>query len=122
MKWRAVIRKGTSMYKPTSSNRKEKLKEDYGNLMDRLRAMQRRWRWLTFSEGLLKCIGMLALVMAGTLIILTVSFQLWQSPFLRWIRIAIILLSIAGAVYTVIRTFVLPLCQKLTDTAVASRL
>ncbi len=110
------------MHKPTSSNRKEKLKEDYGNLMDRLRAMQRRWRWLTFSEGLLKCIGMLALVMAGTLIILTLSFQLWQSPFLRWIRIAIILLSIAGAVYTIIRTFVLPLCQKLTDTAVASRL
>lgn len=110
------------MHKPTSSNRKEKLKEDYGNLIGRLRAMQRRWRWLTFSEGLLKCIGMLALVMAGTLIILTVSFQLWQSPFLRWIRIAIILLSIAGAVYTVIRTFVLPLCQKLTDTAVASRL
>lgn len=110
------------MHKSTSSNRKEKLKDDYGNLMDRLRAMQRRWRWLTFSEGLLKCIGMLALVMAGTLIILTVSFQLWQSPFLRWIRIAIILLSIAGAVYTVIRTFVLPLCQKLTDTAVASRL
>ena len=110
------------MHKPTSSNRKEKLKEDYGNLIDRLRAMQRRWRWLTFSEGLLKCIGMLALVMAGTLIILTVSFQLWQSPFFRWIRIAIILLSIAGAVYTVIRTFVLPLCQKLTDTAVASRL
>ena len=110
------------MHKPTSSNRKEKLKEDYGNLMDRLRAMQRRWRWLTFSEGLLKCIGMLALVMAGTLLILTVSFQFWQSPFLRWIRIAIILLSIAGAVYTVIRTFVLPLCQTLTDTAVASRL
>ncbi|MCY3722777.1 MAG: hypothetical protein OXG97_11205 [Candidatus Poribacteria bacterium] len=101
---------------------RQKVNEDYGNLMDRLRAMQRRWRWLTFSEGLLKCIGMLALVMAGTLIILTLSFQLWQSPFLRWIRIAIILLSIAGAVYTVIRTFVLPLCQKLTDTAVASRL
>ena len=110
------------MHKPTSSNRKEKLKEDYGNLMDRLRAMQRRWRWLTFSEGLLKCIGMLALVIAGTLIILMVSFQLWQSASLRWIRIAIILLSIAGAVYTVIRTFVLPLCQKLTDTAVAARL
>ena len=101
---------------------RQKVNDDYGNLMDRLRAMQRRWRWLTFSEGLLKCIGMLALVMAGTLIILTVSFQLWQSPFLRWIRIAIIVLSIAGAVYTVIRTFVLPLCQKLTDTAVASRL
>ena len=101
---------------------RQSINEAYGNLIGRLRAMQRRWRWLTFSEGLLKCIGMLALVMAGTLIILTLSFQLWQSPFLRWIRIAIILLSIAGAVYTVIRTFVLPLCQKLTDTAVASRL
>ncbi len=101
---------------------RQKVNDNYGNLIDRLRAMQRRWRWLTFSEGLLKCIGMLALVMAATLIILTVSFQLWQTPSLRWIRIAIILLSIAGAVYTVIRTFVLPLCQKLTDTAVAARL
>ena len=94
----------------------------YGNLMDRLRIIQRQWRWLTFSEGLLKCIGILALVMVGTLIILAVSVQLWQSPFSRWIRIAIVLLSVGGAVYAVIRTFVLPLCQKLTDAAVASRL
>ena len=94
----------------------------YGNLIDRLRAIRRQWRWLTFSEGLLKCIGILALVMTGTVIILAVSFQLWQFPFSRWIRIAIVLLSIGGAIYAVVRSFVLPLGSKLTDAAVASRL
>ena len=101
---------------------RQNVNEAYGNLIDRLRAIRRQWRWLTFSVGLLKCIGILALVMAGTLIILAMSFQWWLSPFSRWIRIAIILLSIGGAVYAVIRTFVLPLCRKLTDAAVASRL
>ncbi|MCE2414541.1 hypothetical protein J4G07_11085 [Candidatus Poribacteria bacterium] len=100
----------------------QNVNEAYGNLIDRLRAIQRQWRWLIFSEGFLKCIGIVALVIAGTLIVLTVSFQLWQSPFSRWIRIVILLLSISGAVYAVIRSFVLPLCQKLTDAAVASRL
>ena len=94
----------------------------YGNLIDRLRAVRRRWRWLTFSEGLLKCIGILAFVMTGTVIILAVSFQLWQFPFSRWIRIAIVLLSIGGAIYVIVRSFVLPLSNKLTDAAVASRL
>ena len=94
----------------------------YGNLIDRLRAIRRQWRWLTFSEGLLKCIGILALVMTGTVIILAVSFQLWQFPFSRWIRIAIVLLSIGGAIYAVVRSFVLPLGSQLTDAAVASRL
>ena len=94
----------------------------YGNLIDRLRAIRRQWRWLTFSEGLLKCIGILALVMTGMVIVLAMSFQLWQFSFSRWIRIAIVLLSIGGAVYAVIQSFVLPLCNKLTDAAVASRL
>ena len=94
----------------------------YGNLIAQLRAIRRQWRWLTFSEGLLKCIGILALVMTGTVIILAMSFQLWQFPFSRWIRIAIVLLSIGGAIYAVIRSFVLPLCNKLSDAAVASRL
>ena len=98
------------------------MNEAYGNLIDRLRAIRRQWRWLTFSEGLLKCIGILALVMTGTIIVLAVSFQLWQFPFSRWIRIAIILLSIGGAIYVVIRSFILPLCNKLTDVAVASHL
>ncbi len=94
----------------------------YENLIDRLRAIRRQWRWLTFSEGLLKCLGILALVMTGTIIVLAVSFQLWQFPFSRWIRIAIVLLSIGGAIYAIVRSFVLPLSNKLTDAAVASRL
>ena len=94
----------------------------YGDLIDRLRAIRRRWRWLTFSEGLLKCIGILALVLTGTIIILAVSFQLWQFPFSRWIRIAIVLLSMGGAIYVIVRSLVLPLRNKLTDAAVASRL
>ena len=94
----------------------------YENLIDRLRAIRRQWRWLTFSDGFLKCLGIFALLMAGVLIILAISFQLWQFPFSRWIRIAIILLSIGAAVYAVIRMFVLPLCNKLTDAAVAARL
>ena len=94
----------------------------YENLIDRLRAIRRQWRWLTFSDGFLKCFGIFALLMAGTLIILAMSFQLWQFPFSRWIRIAIILLSIGAAVYAAVRMFVLPLCNKLTDAAVAARL
>ena len=101
---------------------RQNVNEAYGNLIDRLRAIRRQWRWLTFSEGFLKCIGILALVITGTVIILAVSFQLWQSPFSRWIRIAIVLLSIGGAIYAVIRSFVLPFRNKVTDAAVASRL
>ena len=101
---------------------RQNVNEAYGNLMDRLRAIRRQLRWLTFSEGLLKCIGILALVMAVTVIILAVSFQLWQSPVSRWIRIAIVLLSIGGAIYAVVRLFVLPLGTQLTDAGVASRL
>ncbi len=101
---------------------KQNVNAAYGNLIDRLRAIRRRWRWLTVSEGLLKCIGILALVMAGTVIVLAVSFQLWQFPFSRWIRIAIVLLSISGAIYAIVRSLVLPLSNQLTDAAVASRL
>ena len=91
----------------------------YENIMTRLRAVRRQWRWLIFSESALKCFAILALLMASTLIILTLSFQAWQFPFSRWIRIAILLLAIGGAIYAVIRTLILPLRGKFTDTAVA---
>ena len=94
----------------------------YENIMARLRAVRRQWRWLIFSESVLKCFAILALLMTSTLIILTLSFQAWQSPFSRWIRIAILLLAIGGAIYAVIRTLILPLFGKFTDTAVAARL
>ena len=94
----------------------------YENIITRLRTVRRQWRWLIFSESVLKCFAILALLMASTLIILTLSFQAWQFPFSRWIRIAILLLATGGAIYAVIRTLILPLRGKFTDTAVAARL
>ena len=95
----------------------------YENLIARLGAIRRQWWWLTFSEGLLKCISILALVTVGTLIILAINIQAWQSPFLLWARVGILLLSVAiGGIYTLIRTLILPLCRRRTDAAIASRL
>ena len=94
----------------------------YENLIARLQTVRRQWWWLTFSEGLLKCIGILALVTVGTLIILTINIQAWQSPFLLWLRVGILLLAVAIGIYTLIRTLILPLCRRFTDAAIASRL
>ena len=94
----------------------------YQNLIARLHTVRRQWWWLTFSEGLLKCIGTLTLVMVGALVILNVSFQVGHAPFLRWIRIGILLFAIGIAVYIVIRLFIVPLCKRYTDAAVAARL
>ena len=65
---------------------------------------------------------MLTLVMVGALVILNVSFQIGQAPFLRWVRIGILLLSIAVAIYIVVRSLIIPLSKRFTDAAVASRL
>lgn len=94
----------------------------YENLIARLQTIRRQWWWLTFSQGLLKCIGILALVTVGTLIILAINIQAWQSPFLLWVRVGIFLFAVAIGIYTLIRTLILPLCRRLTDAAIASRL
>ena len=101
---------------------RQNVNQSYENLIARLHTARRQWWWLTFSEGLLKCVGMLTLVMVSVLVILNVSFQIGQAPFLRWVRIGILLLSIGVAVYIVIRSFIIPLSKKFTDAAVASRL
>ena len=100
----------------------QNVNQSYENLIARLHTVRRQWWWLTFSEGLLKCIGILTLVMVGVLVILNVSFQVRQVPFLLWVRIGILLLSIAVAVYIVIRSLIGPLSKRFTDAAVASRL
>ena len=94
----------------------------YENLIAQLRTIRRQWRWLTFSLGMLRCLGILALVMTVVPLILTLSSRLWQSPFSRWVSIGILLLSIGIAIYTVVRTLVLPLRRKLTDARVAALL
>ncbi len=94
----------------------------YENLIAQLRVIRRQWWWLTFSEGLLKCIGILALITVGALIILAINIQAWQSPFFLWVRVGILLISVAIGIYTLIRTLILPLCRQVTDAAIASRL
>ena len=94
----------------------------YENLIARLNDIRRQWWWLTFSEGVLKCVGILALITVGTLVILAISFQPSQSPLLFWIRIGVLLLSVGIAIYTLIRSLILPLSGKQTNAAVASRL
>ena len=101
---------------------KQNVNQAYENLIARLHAARRQWWWLTFSQGVLKCVGMLTLVMVGVLVVLNVSFQIGQTPFLRWVRIGILLLSIGGALYIVLRSLVIPLNKRFTDAAVASRL
>ena len=94
----------------------------YENLIARLHTVRQQWWWLTFSEGLLKCIGILALITVSMLIMFTVSFQVSQSTFLFWTRIAVLLFAIGIAIYALIRTLILPLYKKRSDAAVASRL
>ena len=94
----------------------------YENLIARLNTIRRQWWWLTFSEGVLKFVSILALITVGTLIIFTISFQPSQSSLLFWIRIGVLLLSIGIAIYTLIRTLIFPLCRKHTNAVVASLL
>ena len=101
---------------------RQNVNQAYENLIGRLHTVRRQWWWLTFSESLLKCVGMLTLVMVGALVILNVSFRIGQAPFLFWVRIGILLLSIGVAVYIVIRSLITPLCKRFTEAAVASRL
>ncbi len=92
------------------------------NVIARLHAIRRQWWWLTLSEGLLKCIGILALLTVSMLIVFTVSFQVSQSILLFWVRIAALLLAIGIVAYTLIRVLILPLSRRNSDAAVASRL
>ena len=100
----------------------ENVNRAYENLIAQLRTIRRQWRWLIFSEGLLMCVGILALVMAVVFIALALSLRTGQFSFSHWIRIGILVLSIGIAIYAVLRTLVLPLRRKLTDAAVAARL
>ena len=100
----------------------QNVNQAYENIIDRLHAIRRHWWWLTFSEGLLKCIAVLALIAVVMLALFTVSFQVSQSIFLFWTRIVGLFLAICIALYTLIRTLIFPLFRKYSDAAVASRL
>ena len=89
--------------------------EAYQKIIAALRTVRWTWRWLTFSEGVLMCIGILACTMTGAL----VCFAL---PLPRWLRIAIILLGIGIGIWTLVWFLLRPLRRKLTDATVAAHL
>ena len=93
----------------------QNVNEAYHKIIVALRAVRRTWRWLTFSEGVLMCIGILAFAMTGAL----VCFAL---PLPRWLRIGIILLGIGIGIWTLIRFLLRPLLRRLTDATVAAHL
>ena len=87
----------------------------YQKIIGALRTVRWTWRWLTFSEGVLMCIGILACTMTGAL----VCFAL---PLPRWLRIGIILLGIGIGIWTLVWFLLRPLRRKLTDATVAAHL
>ena len=89
--------------------------EAYQKIIGALRTVRWTWRWLTFSEGVLMCIGILACTMTGAL----VCFAL---PLPRWLRIGIILLGIGIGIWTLVWFLLRPLRRKLTDATVAAHL
>ena len=89
--------------------------EAYQKIIAALRTVRWTWRWLTFSEGVLMCIGILACTMTGAL----VCFAL---PLPRWLRIGIILLGIGIGIWTLVWFLLRPLRRKLTDATVAAHL
>ena len=89
--------------------------EAYQKIIGALRTVRWTWRWLTFSEGVLMCIGILACTMTGALVCFTL-------PLPRWLRIGIILLGIGIGIWTLVWFLLRPLRRKLTDAAVAAHL
>ncbi len=94
---------------------RQNVNEAYQKIIGALRTVRWTWRWLTFSEGVLMCIGILACTMTGAL----VCFAL---PLPRWLRIAIILLGIGIGIWTLVWFLLRPLRRKLTDATVAAHL
>ena len=94
---------------------RQNVNEAYQKIIGALRTVRWTWRWLTFSEGVLMCIGILACTMTGAL----VCFAL---PLPRWLRIAIILLGLGIGIWTLVWFLLRPLRRKLTDATVAAHL
>ena len=85
----------------------------YQIIIDKLNTVRRNWRWLIFSERLLKLLSILAVAL--TVVLLT--FQLPLNPILSSILLVV---YIGFGVYITLRVLIIPLTRKLTDTKVAA--
>ena len=85
----------------------------YQTIIDKLNAVRRNWRWLIFSERLLKLLSILAITLTVVLLI----FQLPLNPILHSLLLVV---CIGFGVYITLRVLIIPLTRKLTYAKVAA--
>ena len=85
----------------------------YQTIIDKLNAVRRNWRWLIFSERLLKLLSILAIALTAVLLI----FQLPLNPILHSLLLVV---CIGFGVYITLRVLIIPLTKKLPYAKVAA--
>ncbi|MXV77299.1 hypothetical protein F4X73_06670 [Candidatus Poribacteria bacterium] len=85
----------------------------YQTIIDKLNAVRRNWRWLIFSERLLKLLSILAITLTAVLLI----FQLPLNPILHSLLLVV---CIGFGIYITLRVLIIPLTRKLTYAKVAA--
>ena len=87
----------------------------YQAIITKLSTIRRTWRWLIFSDNLLRWFSTLAILMTGVLLVLYL-------PLPRLFRSAIVVVSFGVLIYITFRILVLPQLRKISHTKVAAYL
>lgn len=87
----------------------------YQSIISKLSVIRRTWRWLIFSDCLLKWFSTVAIVMTGILLVLYL-------PLPRLFRSGIVLVSLGVLIYFTFRILVVPQLRKFSHTKVAAYL
>ena len=85
----------------------------YQSIIDKLNAVRRNWRWLIFSERLLKLLSIFAIA-------LTVVLFIFQLPLNPIVSSLLLVVFIGFGVYITLRVLIIPLTKKLTYAKVAA--
>ena len=88
--------------------------QTYQEIMNRLHALRKQWRFLLFSHSLFRWLG--AVVIA--LVVALVIDQILPLP--RLLRMGLVLLWLGIGAYAAYRYLIRPVCQKLTNARVAA--
>lgn len=93
----------------------QNINQIYQSIISKLSVIRRTWRWLIFSDSLLRWFSTLAIVMTGVLLVLYL-------PLPRLFRSGIVVISLGIALYFTYRILVLPQLRKYSHTKVAAYL
>ncbi len=85
----------------------------YQSIIDKLNAVRRNWRWLIFSERLLKLLTVFAIA-------LTVVLLIFQLPLNPIVSSLLLVVFIGLGIYITLRVLIIPLTKKLTYAKVAA--